>query len=277
MEDESNIAAQIDEIEVMAAIYGDDWIVECEGSRKYVINIDKDIRLRVRLTDDYPSRAPPVYELDAVPLSGDQRLRLSNALNQDYLENMGQQILHVWVMSCKGFISDWMETRQTTEVVDSANEPKPQSQELPKSTTEDSSPDIFHDEPITDRKSTFQAHVAKVTSVSQVSQVMEKLLRNKKISGAAHNIQAYRILLSNGCIAQDCDDDGETSAGERVLHLLKIVDVTNVLVVVSRWWGGIKLGPDRFKHINNCARNALEKQHFISTSSKTSKKPHKKN
>lgn len=38
---------QIDEIEVMAAIYGDDWIVECEGSRKYVIIIDKDIRLRV--------------------------------------------------------------------------------------------------------------------------------------------------------------------------------------------------------------------------------------
>jgi hypothetical protein len=27
---------------------------------------------------------------------------------------------------------------------------------------------------------------------------------------------------------------------------------------VSRWYGGIHLGPDRFKHINNCARNVLQ-------------------
>ncbi|TRY91914.1 hypothetical protein DNTS_029632 [Danionella cerebrum] len=38
---------------------------------------------------------------------------------------------------------------------------------------------------------------------------------------------------------------------------LQILDVSNVLVVVSRWYGGILLGPDRFKHINNCARNIL--------------------
>lgn len=37
----------------------------------------------------------------------------------------------------------------------------------------------------------------------------------------------------------------------------QILDVRNVLVVVSRWYGGILLGPDRFKHINNCARNLL--------------------
>lgn len=37
----------------------------------------------------------------------------------------------------------------------------------------------------------------------------------------------------------------------------QILDVRNVLVVVSRWYGGILLGPDRFKHINNCARNIL--------------------
>jgi putative IMPACT (imprinted ancient) family translation regulator len=32
-----------------------------------------------------------------------------------------------------------------------------------------------------------------------------------------------------------------------MLHLLDILDVENVLVVVSRWFGGIQLGPDRFK------------------------------
>lgn len=34
---------------------------------------------------------------------------------------------------------------------------------------------------------------------------------------------------------QDCDDDGETHAGGRLLHFLQIVDVINVAVVVSRW------------------------------------------
>lgn len=42
-----------------------------------------------------------------------------------------------------------------------------------------------------------------------------------------------------------------------LLIATQILDVRNVLVVVSRWYGGILLGPDRFKHINNCARNIL--------------------
>lgn len=36
------------------------------------------------------------------------------------------------------------------------------------------------------------------------------------------------------------------------------MDVLNVMVVVSRWYGGIHLGPDRFKHINNVARVLLQ-------------------
>lgn len=36
-------------------------------------------------------------------------------------------------------------------------------------------------------------------------------------------------------VFKDCNDDGEAQAGRRLLHLLQIVDVTNVLVVVSRW------------------------------------------
>lgn len=36
-----------------------------------------------------------------------------------------------------------------------------------------------------------------------------------------------------------------------------------MLVVVTRWFGGIQLGPDRFKHINHAARNALEMAGFL--------------
>jgi Uncharacterized protein family UPF0029. len=39
--------------------------------------------------------------------------------------------------------------------------------------------------------------------------------------------------------------------------------VHNVLVIVTRYFGGIHLGPDRFKHINQAARNALELGGFL--------------
>lgn len=47
-------------------------------------------------------------------------------------------------------------------------------------------------------------------------------------------------------VLQDYDDDGEAAAGGRLLHLLQMTDARNVCVVVSRWYGGILLGPSRF-------------------------------
>lgn len=40
-------------------------------------------------------------------------------------------------------------------------------------------------------------------------------------------------------------------------------DVKNVLVIVTRYFGGIHLGSDRFKHINQAARNALDLGGFL--------------
>lgn len=65
--------------------------------------------------------------------------------------------------------------------------------------------------------------------------VVDKLLEIKKIQEATHNIVAYRIKLSSGILA-DCDDDGEKNAGSRLLHLLTVLNVEDVIVVVSRWY-----------------------------------------
>ena len=35
-----------------------------------------------------------------------------------------------------------------------------------------------------------------------------------------------------------------------------------MIVVVSRWFGGTHLGPDRFKHINSAARDVVTKGNF---------------
>lgn len=109
--------------------------------------------------------------------------------------------------------------------------------------------------------------------------MIAKLYENRKIANAVHNMYAYRIKQAGDgkMFLQDCDDDGENQAGSRMLHLLEILECQNILVVVSRWYGGIQLGPDRFKHINNAARNVLEIAGIVSKIQKKDTKSKKKN
>lgn len=48
-----------------------------------------------------------------------------------------------------------------------------------------------------------------------------------------------------------------------MLHLLQMVDARDVVVVVSRWFGGILLGPARFTHVNNAARDLLSECGYV--------------
>ncbi|KFQ49591.1 Protein IMPACT, partial [Nestor notabilis] len=195
-------------------------------------------------------------------------------------QNLGESILYLWVEKIREVLVEKAQSsdpepdiKKTSEEIDEGdgddfvldcqpihedpikmlNYLTSESQEV-----DEELPPIHHGKPITDRRSTFQAHLAPVVTPRQVKRVLEKLYENKKIASASHNIYAYRIYCEDKqTFLQDCEDDGETAAGGRLLHLMQILNAHNVLVVVSRWYGGILLGPDRFKHINNCARNVL--------------------
>ncbi|KAL2119229.1 hypothetical protein VTJ04DRAFT_6189 [Mycothermus thermophilus] len=111
---------------------------------------------------------------------------------------------------------------------------------------------------IAESKSTFLARCAPVTSPSQATSYLAHLLAtDKRVRAATHNITAWRIRGPNGTSYQDCDDDGETAAGGRLLHLMQLMDLWDVMVVVTRWYGGVKLGPKRFALINQAAREAF--------------------
>uniref|UniRef100_A0A674MEC1 Impact RWD domain protein n=1 Tax=Takifugu rubripes TaxID=31033 RepID=A0A674MEC1_TAKRU len=216
-------------------------------------------------------------------LRGSERAKLANSLEDLYVENMGESILYLWVEKVREFL---VERSQSAETVDqpekvnmTAEEDVEDDTQVPDIRTFSDSaeeshlyaeheelPPIKHGESITDRRSTFQPHLAPVVSPRQVKMILEKLYENKKIASATHNIYAYRIYCEDKhSFLQDCEDDGETAAGGRLLHLLQILDVRNVMVVVSRWYGGILLGPDRFKHINNCARNILVEEGYAAS------------
>jgi hypothetical protein len=77
---------------------------------------------------------------------------------------------------------------------------------------------IVHGVPFTEKKSTFQGHLAPVTSVEQVETVMDALLRNRKFAGATHNIMAYRIAVPEKntvcCVSSSSFLQGKKASGE---------------------------------------------------------------
>jgi len=116
--------------------------------------------------------------------------------------------------------------------------------------------------PVTDRKSKFQAFIAEVRRIEDVSDMMKQLVSNKKIAAATHNMYAYRIMLDiegGKQLLENREDDGEGGGGDKILFVLQAKKSINLMVVVTRWYGGIHLGQARFKHIADCTTNALEK------------------
>jgi len=64
----------------------------------------------------------------------------------------------------------------------------------------------------------------------------------KKNKDATHNVSAY--ILGKTMNKQRYSDDGEPSgtAGIPIIELLKKENITNVVIVITRYFGGIKLG-----------------------------------
>ncbi|KJH48079.1 RWD domain protein [Dictyocaulus viviparus] len=246
--------AQQTELEVLQSIFGD--LISFESEHKIRISFDDDVKLLVTLPVMNSSQEPARYELSGPSLSTTERYQLQSALNDVEMEDPRSQIIYSWIMVVKNF----METRVSPKLQCSSD-----------STDQDESvvsrhdivvPVIHHGEVLTDRKSHFQAHLAKVTSEQEVAVVLERLLENPKIARATHNMYAYRIVqFKNGHQSRlhNCFDDGETGASSKMLHILEKMNADNVLVIVTRWYGGIHLGPDRFRHINNLTRDIVSK------------------
>ncbi|XP_071813062.1 protein IMPACT-like isoform X1 [Apostichopus japonicus] len=278
MASEDDLTRQVDELSAMVAIYSSDWCVVDEYQRIYCLSVTEEewkITLQVHLPETYPSQSSPEFQIHTPWLRDEERVILESGLLSICRENEGECVLHLLAEKVRQHLQERDDSKSGSEVESSLetwisldgngsdSDTPSGAPSVPEAEIE--IPEILHGEPFTDRKSTFQGHIAfPVMSVKQVKMVLRKLYENRKIANATHNIMAYRIELpSTGAFLQDCDDDGETAAAARVLHLLQIVDARNVVVIVSRWFGGILLHLDRFKHISNAARNMLELTGFI--------------
>ena len=96
-------------------------------------------------------------------------------------------------------------------------------------------------EELIEKKSRF---IATLKYVESEEEAINKIKEIKKVYyDARHNCYAYRVI-ENGEIIQRSNDDGEPSgtAGAPMLNILEKNEIVNVLIVVTRYFGGILLG-----------------------------------
>jgi len=94
---------------------------------------------------------------------------------------------------------------------------------------------------IVEKKSKFIANVFYIENEEQADIKIKEM--KKKYFDARHNCIAFRVL-ENGNIIERFSDDGEPSgtAGGPMLNILQKNNLCNILVVVTRYFGGILLG-----------------------------------
>lgn len=94
---------------------------------------------------------------------------------------------------------------------------------------------------IIEKKSKFIANIFYINSVQEADDIIKSV--KKKYYDAKHNCIAYRVI-DNEKLVERSSDDGEPSgtAGAPMLSILQKNNLCNLLVVVTRYFGGILLG-----------------------------------
>lgn len=94
---------------------------------------------------------------------------------------------------------------------------------------------------LTEKKSKFIANLIKIETQEEAEEVIKQY--KKKYHDGRHNCIAYRVFENNQIIEKS-SDDGEPSgtAGAPMLNILQKNNLCNVLIIVTRYFGGILLG-----------------------------------
>ncbi len=114
---------------------------------------------------------------------------------------------------------------------------------------------------LTRRKSRFIALLYPVASEKGIKEILEHL--RKEYHDATHRCSAYRLIAAG--IAR-ADDAGEPagSAGPPILQALEGAELYDVLAVVVRYFGGVKLGiGGLIRAYGDATRAAIEKAEIV--------------
>lgn len=268
------------EIEAINSIYGHGSLVAAQDD-VYILDLPQQaVSLRVKFPPDYPAAPPTVLGIE----SSGENARIGKAskivdifrhalaslfrAGEVCLFDAIEEVNRIFSHSDDNATSCTSEKENLAQPGEAAAPPGANGASIP-----GDSPSWILSDVVTELKSVFVARCAEISSPEQASRYVHHLVdSDKKVRSATHNITAWRIKGENGVSFQDCDDDGETAAGGRVLHLMQLMDLWNVMVVVTRWYGGHQLGPKRFSIINVVARDAFVKAGLVKEEGQEKKK-----
>ncbi len=114
-----------------------------------------------------------------------------------------------------------------------------------------------------EKKSKFIANIFHINNIQEAEEKIEQI--RKKYHDARHNCYAYRVL-ENESIIDRSSDDGEPSgtAGAPMLNILKKEKLCNILVIVTRYFGGILLGTGGLvRAYSQSTQDVIEKSNVI--------------
>lgn len=116
---------------------------------------------------------------------------------------------------------------------------------------------------IIEKKSKFIADIYPVRNVEEAENKIKEI--KKKYYDAKHHCIAYRIIEEDRIIEKS-SDDGEPSgtAGAPMLNILQGNNLCNVLVVVTRYFGGILLGTGGLvRAYSDATKRAIQKSELL--------------
>ena len=104
-----------------------------------------------------------------------------------------------------------------------------------------------------EKKSKFIGYIKPISTVEEAEKFIDSI--KEMHPNATHNVPLYRVV-ENGQEYFKYNDDGEpaNTAGKPMAEILNILDVYNVAIVATRYFGGIKLGAGGL--IRNYAKTA---------------------
>lgn len=105
---------------------------------------------------------------------------------------------------------------------------------------------------ISDRGSKYSVSGVAVESRADCDAFLTELRRPKRYAKATHH--SWAAILPDGGLKAD---DGEAGAGAAILRMIEREELTGHIVVVTRWYGGVHLGGDRFRHVSEAVRQYL--------------------
>ena len=113
-----------------------------------------------------------------------------------------------------------------------------------------------------DKGSKFYAFAYPVTTEDEIKEIQAKL--RKEYYDARHHVFAWRLDADKKRFRASDDGEPSNSSGPPILGQIQSYDLTNILIVVIRYFGGTKLGiPGLINAYKTSAKEAIENTEII--------------